>query len=118
MLGREQFTGDERERAKEIANQWSPVKEHQLLLEGHETNEFWKILGGKEPYASDERLSNPEMAYPARLFHCSNASGYFKGKSGELVSPHKTYSTATEFWFYIQPKKSSTSVNVTSFLMT
>ncbi|KAK6623318.1 hypothetical protein RUM43_009170 [Polyplax serrata] len=73
-------TGDERERAKEIANQWSPVKEHQLLLEGHETNEFWKILGGKEPYASDERLSNPEMAYPARLFHCSNASGYFKAE--------------------------------------
>ncbi|CAH1789863.1 unnamed protein product [Owenia fusiformis] len=68
-------TGDEREMAKHIAtiNPRSPS----MQLEGQEKADFWAALGGKEEYASDKRLAEPETNHPARLFQCSNASGRF-----------------------------------------
>ena len=71
--------GDERERAKDIVKHWLPSNDYQVLFEGSEVEEFWKLLGGKQPYANYERLTHPELKFPARLFHCSNASGCFKG---------------------------------------
>lgn len=73
-------TGDERERAKVVAEQWAPNKEYEVISEGQEKPEFWDLLGGQEEYANDVRLADPLISRPARLFHCSDASGAFRGK--------------------------------------
>lgn len=72
--------GDERERAKAIAAQWAAAGELVVVSEGQEKPNFWEAFpNGKEDYANDERLRQPEIRAPARLFQCSNASGVFKG---------------------------------------
>eukprot|EP00727_Mastigamoeba_balamuthi_P001512 m51a1_g11358 hypothetical protein (1370) ;mRNA; r:14167-20674 len=45
----------------------------QVIKEGAETEEFWKILGGRAEYATRERG-------PLRLFHCSNSTGKFEAR--------------------------------------
>ena len=53
-----------------------------MVFEGQENDEFWKHFPhGREPYASDKRLSEHQSRlisgndHPARLYEISNASG-------------------------------------------
>ncbi|KAL7643355.1 UNVERIFIED_CONTAM: hypothetical protein RMT77_006647 [Armadillidium vulgare] len=71
-------TGDEREMAKTLAkSQGDPLL---ISEEGSEKDSFWKVLGGKEEYASSKLLREEIPARPPRLFQCSNASGVFKAE--------------------------------------
>lgn len=70
-------TGDEREMAKSLA---SSKGETLMVSEGHEKDDFWRALGGKESYASSARLKEDHPAHPPRLFQCSNASGVFRAE--------------------------------------
>lgn len=70
-------SGDERELAKNVAKQISPVNDFTIVAEGSEPSEFWEGLGGKGEYASDEKLYQEVPSYQPRLFHCSNAKGTF-----------------------------------------
>jgi len=45
------------------------------LMEGKESDAFWKALGGKKDYAKPPEATLP--AHDPRLFQCSNARGYF-----------------------------------------
>ena len=45
------------------------------LQEENETEDFWKILGGKKGYASSLRLQNSLEDNPPKLFAISNARG-------------------------------------------
>lgn len=46
-----------------------------IFHEGRENEQFWKLLGGKGDYFNTPELQ--EDVKEPRLFHCSNASGYF-----------------------------------------
>ncbi|XP_054284246.1 villin-1-like isoform X2 [Macrosteles quadrilineatus] len=70
-------TGDEREMAKKIAGSLTKT-EFSVVYEGQEKTDFWTAIGGKESYADSKRLAETENTIPARLFHCSNATGVFK----------------------------------------
>lgn len=51
-------SGDERAMAKEVSSaisQNSPRGSEEIIAEGQEPIEFWELLGGKAPYASDKR---------------------------------------------------------------
>ncbi|XP_076064195.1 advillin-like isoform X2 [Oratosquilla oratoria] len=74
-------TGDERELAKSLAKGRGEVT---VVSEGSEKSDFWKLLGGKEEYASGERLKVEDHTMQVRLFQCSNASGVFEAE--EVVS--------------------------------
>ncbi|XP_049830670.1 villin-1 isoform X1 [Schistocerca gregaria] len=69
-------TGDEREMAKKIAD-FVSKGDYTLVYEGQEKPDFWEAIGGKEEYANDKRLTEPNETFPARLFQLSNASGKF-----------------------------------------
>ncbi|XP_059827690.1 advillin [Hypanus sabinus] len=69
-------SGDEREMAKSVANTLSK-REKQTVLEGQEPTDFWAMLGGKAPYASDKRFQEEDVEYDPRLFECSNQTGRF-----------------------------------------
>ncbi|TYZ59913.1 hypothetical protein PybrP1_006896 [[Pythium] brassicae (nom. inval.)] len=47
----------------------------EVVAEGSESDAFWDFLGGKGPYAKTK--GEVEVPHPPRLFHCSNAYGYF-----------------------------------------
>uniref|UniRef100_A0AAY4CKL1 HP domain-containing protein n=1 Tax=Denticeps clupeoides TaxID=299321 RepID=A0AAY4CKL1_9TELE len=49
----------------------------QTVAEGQEPIEFWDLLGGKTPYASDKRLQQTTISHEPRLFECSNKTGKF-----------------------------------------
>ena len=66
---------EERDMARSVARQL--CSEPRDIAEGAEPDEFWTALGGKGEYANAPRLAE-ETAQPARLFHCSNASGAFR----------------------------------------
>ncbi|XP_026204024.1 advillin [Anabas testudineus] len=73
-------SGDERAMAKEVssvictnANKGS----EEIVAEGQEPIEFWGLLGGKAPYASDKRLQHTVLDHQPRLFECSNKTGRF-----------------------------------------
>ncbi|XP_075250157.1 advillin-like isoform X2 [Convolutriloba macropyga] len=68
-------TGDEREMAKNCASILSP-RDIEVVMEGKETDQFWRLLGGKQPYSSSKAQLDPE--HEPRLFQCSNAVGYFR----------------------------------------
>lgn len=51
--------------AKEVASFVGRGSSEEVMAEGQEPYEFWEILGGKGPYASDRRY--PELRAP-RLF--------------------------------------------------
>ncbi|XP_063596642.1 advillin-like [Penaeus indicus] len=72
-------TGDEREMAKTFASSRGDTL---IVSEGYEKEEFWRALGGKEPYATTPKLKEEHPAHPPRLFQCSNATGVFKGSKG------------------------------------
>jgi hypothetical protein len=46
------------------------------IKEGEEPLEFWNGLGGKTEYSSIKDTGRP-AGFEPRLFHCSNASGYY-----------------------------------------
>lgn len=73
-------SGDERAMAKDISSvigQNSQKDSEQIVAEGQESIEFWELLGGKAPYASEKRLQQTGSEYQARLFECSNKTGRF-----------------------------------------
>jgi len=56
-----------------------------ILKEGEETNEFWDLLGEREPYKNTKRqLSGTSLVFLPRLFQCSMSSGRFAVE--EIVS--------------------------------
>uniref|UniRef100_A0A8D9B6V5 Advillin n=1 Tax=Cacopsylla melanoneura TaxID=428564 RepID=A0A8D9B6V5_9HEMI len=91
-------TGDERDVAKQIAkiilkddyivlcskgppggkpNRIAKNYDYSVVCEGQEKDDFWSAIGGKEEYASSEKLANADEQLPARLFQISNATGRF-----------------------------------------
>ncbi|XP_020500770.2 advillin [Labrus bergylta] len=73
-------SGDERAMAKEVSTaigQNSQRGSEELVAEGQEPIEFWELLGGKAPYASDKRLQQVVLDHQPRLFECSNKTGRF-----------------------------------------
>ncbi|XP_005924849.1 advillin [Haplochromis burtoni] len=73
-------SGDERAMAKEVSSaisQNSPRGSEEIIAEGQEPIEFWELLGGKAPYASDKRLQQVVLDHKPRLFECSNKTGRF-----------------------------------------
>ncbi|XP_043302435.1 advillin isoform X5 [Cervus canadensis] len=68
-------SGDERAMAKELAGLLCEGVEN-TVAEGQEPAEFWDLLGGKTPYASDKRLQEI-LEVQSRLFECSNKTGRF-----------------------------------------
>uniref|UniRef100_A0A8C2F9F1 Advillin n=1 Tax=Cyprinus carpio TaxID=7962 RepID=A0A8C2F9F1_CYPCA len=72
-------SGDERAMAKEVASFIGRGLSEEIMAEGQEPNEFWEILGGKGPYASDRRSSflAVTLDHQPRLFECSNKTGQF-----------------------------------------
>lgn len=75
-----QWQGDgsseaEREIAANIASILQKKRSSEVVDEGSESDEFWSFLGGKGPYAKEK--SGFECPHEPRLFHCSNAYGYF-----------------------------------------
>ena len=75
-------TGDEREVAKNVGEEAHKANDTSVVFEGQEKDPFWSAIGGKGPY-KDERTfgKNDTQNFMPRLFHGSNASGSFKGKS-------------------------------------
>uniref|UniRef100_A0A2K6MNY5 Advillin n=2 Tax=Rhinopithecus bieti TaxID=61621 RepID=A0A2K6MNY5_RHIBE len=69
-------SGDERAMAKELASLLCDGSEN-TVAEGQESAEFWYLLGGKTPYASDKRLQQEILDVQSRLFECSNKTGQF-----------------------------------------
>ncbi|XP_020729160.1 advillin isoform X3 [Odocoileus virginianus] len=69
-------SGDERAMAKELAGLLCEGTEN-TVAEGQEPAEFWDLLGGKTPYASDKRLQQEILDVQSRLFECSNKTGRF-----------------------------------------
>uniref|UniRef100_H2ZS54 Scinderin n=1 Tax=Latimeria chalumnae TaxID=7897 RepID=H2ZS54_LATCH len=47
------------------------------VLEGQETGEFWKALGGKKDYQTSRLLQSSAEDHPPRLYACSNKTGRF-----------------------------------------
>ncbi|XP_077428459.1 advillin [Vanacampus margaritifer] len=70
-------SGDERDMAKEISSVVGHNSHGQIVAEGHEPLEFWEMLGGQAPYASDKRLQRTVLDHEPRLFECSNKTGRF-----------------------------------------
>jgi hypothetical protein len=57
--------------ASKIARFYS-ITSHDVVKEGSEPDMFWKLLGGKKPYASMPYLINPTDQFQPRLFAISN----------------------------------------------
>jgi len=67
---------DEQANATSIAKLLQGNRSVKTIEEGHETEDFWKPLGGKGAYANAPELQ--ESPRDARLFQCSNATGAFR----------------------------------------
>jgi advillin len=65
----------EREVTSSIAAILKKNRSSVIVKEGEEPEEFWQFLGGKGEYAKTK--SAQELPHEPRLFHCSNAYGYF-----------------------------------------
>ncbi|KAF7693018.1 advillin [Silurus meridionalis] len=70
-------SGDERAMAKEMSAFLGRGLLEEIMAEGQEPIEFWQLLGGKTPYASDKRLQQAMTDHQPRLFECSNKTGKF-----------------------------------------
>ena len=67
---------EERDAARAIAFDFCKSDEPQIVDEGNEPSAFWDSISGHEEYHSTPRPSH-QVRMPARLFHCSDASGKF-----------------------------------------
>ncbi|XP_019873520.1 advillin isoform X2 [Aethina tumida] len=65
-------TGDQREMAKLFAG-----KDFELVLEGKEKDDFFNLIGGKAPYATQLIKNDADPRLP-RLFNCSSSLNNFK----------------------------------------
>lgn len=65
----------ERQTTSSIAAILKKNRSSTIVQEGGESDEFWEFLGGKGEYAKTKPLE--ELPHEPRLFHCSNAYGYF-----------------------------------------
>lgn len=65
----------EREITSKISSILKKNRAVEVVEEGKESDEFWGFLGGKGPYAKTK--GEVEAPHAPRLFHCSNAYGYF-----------------------------------------
>ncbi|XP_008336572.2 advillin-like [Cynoglossus semilaevis] len=63
--------------AKEVSAVIGQNLSEETVAEGQEPIEFWELLGGKAPYASDKRLQQTAPDHQPRLFECSNKTGRF-----------------------------------------
>ncbi|XP_041824658.1 villin-1 [Melanotaenia boesemani] len=70
-------SGDERVMGRAVSDVLSR-QDKQVVMEGQEPVDFWLALGGKAPYASDNRLHREEPLHSPRLFECSNQTGRFR----------------------------------------
>jgi hypothetical protein len=66
-------TGDEREAAKLML--CAQKREPEMVIESQERDEFWTVLGGKQPYNIEKRIKLSAHTPVARLFEVSNSSG-------------------------------------------
>ncbi|XP_050394121.1 villin-1 [Patella vulgata] len=69
---------EEIEVAKNVAQFICPDRDLKMVDEEDEPEEFWDIVGEREPYPTGPRLQNASSDMPCRLFQCSNASGRFQ----------------------------------------
>ncbi|XP_036359317.1 advillin isoform X2 [Octopus sinensis] len=76
-LGRE-ANSEEQKMARNVMRYLTNISEPAVILEGKEPDKFWEILGGKQDYATETVSQVNGIEMPPRLFHCSNASGYYK----------------------------------------
>ena len=67
---------EERDAARAIAFDFCKDGEPQDIDEGSEPSSFWDAISGHAEYISPKRPSH-QVRMPARLFHCSDASGRF-----------------------------------------
>lgn len=75
--------GDEKDCARSVEQKISNGPDFELIVESKEPDLFWQLLGGRADYdgtsvkttVSEENGDNSNN--PARLFHCSDASGRF-----------------------------------------
>uniref|UniRef100_A0A6B2KXM5 HP domain-containing protein n=1 Tax=Arcella intermedia TaxID=1963864 RepID=A0A6B2KXM5_9EUKA len=51
-------------------------KQRKIIPEGSETEDFWKLLGGKGHYSNEPELAVGDIH--AKLFHCTDRTGSFK----------------------------------------
>ncbi|DAZ92737.1 TPA: hypothetical protein N0F65_002902 [Lagenidium giganteum] len=65
----------ERKIASTVASLLQKKRANVVVSEGKESDEFWSFLGGKGVYAKNKAAF--ECPHEPRLFHCSNAYGYF-----------------------------------------
>lgn len=72
-------TEEEANYAKSLGPILAPGASHTGFKEHEEVQEFWDALGGKTEYLSVKDLGIAP-GFEARLFHCSNAHGYFHMK--------------------------------------
>lgn len=72
-------TEDEQAFAKKLGDVLAPGAASSGFKEHEETEEFWTALGGKGEYSSIKSMGIAPGFQP-RLFHCSNASGFFHMK--------------------------------------
>ena len=62
---------------KKLLNSLFPdIVSNQSFKEGQEPEEFWEAIGGKTEYSS-VKDTGIAAGFEPRLFHCSNAHGYF-----------------------------------------
>ncbi|XP_077969403.1 gelsolin-like isoform X1 [Styela clava] len=66
---------DEIAAAKYVSDKIGGSNSPVIIKEGSEDSNLWKILGGKQEYASHPRLQEELTDNPARLFGISNATG-------------------------------------------
>ncbi|CAI9722405.1 cytoplasmic-like [Octopus vulgaris] len=76
-LGRE-ANSEEQKMARNVMRYLTNISDPAVILEGKEPDKFWEILGGKQDYATETVSQVNGIEMPPRLFHCSNASGYYK----------------------------------------
>lgn len=69
----------EKEMAKLLVEHVTPKGkgDPEIIQQGNETQTFWNVIDGEEPYYDAERKNATNARIPSRLFHCSNASGKF-----------------------------------------
>lgn len=72
----EQSTEEEGAYASKVAGLIAPGVSVIELKEREETDAFWEVLGGKTEYLCVKNLGF-SPGFEARLFQCSNASGFF-----------------------------------------
>lgn len=116
-------SGDERAMAKELASLLCDGSEN-TVAEGQESAEFWDLLGGKTPYASDKRYGNTAssssgLPLPARLMNCTKAkSSVLKTFLSSLVPLNGLYCRLQQEILDVQSRLFECSNKTGQFIVT